>query len=80
MVSELGTSCHGKTAMGKGYKKMLVTVAGGEPRRWDFAPWKCFLEAFTKQHWKEDAAFQHQSQTVGLHQKHVLFQVTLELP
>lgn len=68
--------------MGKGYTKMLGTVAGGKPRRWDFPPWKYFLEAFTKakQPWKEDAALQHRSQTVGLQQEHVLFQVTHELP
>lgn len=29
MLSELGTSCHGKTATGKGYTKMLVTGGGG---------------------------------------------------
>lgn len=78
MLSELGTSCHGKTAMGKGYTKMLVTAAREEPRRWDFLPWQCFLEALPKQPWKEDAALQHQSQTVGLQQEHVLFWVTHE--
>lgn len=76
MLSELGTSCHGKTAMGKGYTKMLVAAAAGEPGRRDFLPWKCFLE----QPWKEDAALQHHSQTVGLPQEHILFQVTLEWP
>lgn len=45
MLSELGTSCHGKTATGKGYTKMLMTGGGGEMMRQDFLPWKCFLKA-----------------------------------
>lgn len=49
MLSELGTSCHGKTATRKGCTKMLVTGGGGETMRRDFLPWKCSLKAFTKQ-------------------------------
>jgi len=49
MLSELGTSCHGKTATAKGYTKMLVTGGGGETMRQDFLPRKGFLHAFTKQ-------------------------------
>lgn len=62
MLSELGTACHGKTAPGKGYTKMLVTGGGGEMMRQDFPTLKCFLKAFTKQPCKQDAAFQHPSQ------------------
>lgn len=70
MLSELGTSCHGKTATGKGYTKMLVTGGGGgETMGQDFLQWKCFLKAFTKHPCGQDAPTRHPPQPAGIPQQ-----------
>lgn len=65
MLSELGTSCHGKTATGKGYTKMLVIGGGGRDDGTGLSSTEMLSEASTKRPCKYDASIQHPSQPAG---------------